>query len=415
MDFNQLFNEVNSGYYGSYGGAFIPEILQTSITQLEKLFNELKKAPSFIEEYESVLRDYTCYPTPISYLSNLSEFLGGAKIFVKREDLNQTGSHKLNNVIGQGLLTKRLNKSRVIAETGAGQHGFATATMAARLGLKCRIYMGSLDVERQRSNVFWMEQLGAEVIAVEEGQKTLKDAINEALRDWVNFMEDTNYIFGTACGPHPFPEIVSFFQSFIGKNAYEQMQKIVGKVPEKIFACVGGGSNAIGLFSGFLNEKSQLIACEAGGKSNILGEHASRLSCKEATVGVAHGYKSYFLQDGDGNMLPTSSISAGLNYIGVSPILAYLHDKGRVESRSVRDSEVIESLKMLIEKEGLIPALESSHAFVEAIKDAPKMSKDEIILVNMSGRGDKDIFTIAEALNDKKWKEFIKKKSRDYE
>ena len=403
------------GYYGSYGGCFLPEILHSTIEELQEGFRAARQDPSFWQEYRTLLREYSCRPTPVTYLANLSERLGGARIFVKREDLNHTGSHKLNNVMGQGLLTKRLGKTRVIAETGAGQHGFATATMAAKFGLRCRIYMGAVDVARQRPNVFWMENLGAEVIAVEDGQRTLKDAINEAMRDWATNMADTHYVLGTACGAHPFPEMVSWFQSVIGVEAREQILEAAGKLPDRVYACVGGGSNAIGLFQGFLDDTGvELVGCEAGGFGPGVGKHAARLAYDDASVGVAQGMKTYFLQNTQGNMLETHSISAGLDYIGVNPILVYLWEQGRVRFEAATDAEVAEALRLVMRTEGLIPALESTHAFVRAIREAPAMRKDQVILVNQSGRADKDIFTVAEALGDRKWKQFITAKAAQY-
>jgi tryptophan synthase beta chain len=399
----------NNGWYGEFGGAFIPEILRECIKTLERDFDLCKKDPAFWSEYESILSEYSCRPTPITHLSNISEKLGGAQIYVKREDLNHTGAHKLNNVIGQGLLVKRMGKSRVIAETGAGQHGFATATMAAKFGFKCKIYMGAEDVHRQRPNVFWMERLGSEVEAVMSGTQTLKDAINECMRDWTSSMDDTHYVLGTACGPHPFPEIVSYFQSIIGKEAREQFLKKTDKLPDRVYACVGGGSNAMGLFQGFLDDEVKLVAVEAGGLGLEGDEHAARIASHKGVIGVS-GYKTYFLQDKDGQMKDTHSISAGLDYVGVSPILAHLNKIGRVDFFAATDDEVRDALELTMREEGLIPALESTHAFVQAYKDAPNMSKNESILINMSGRGDKDIFTVAEALKDNKWLEFLKSK-----
>ena len=409
------FENGREGYYGEFGGSFLPEILNTTVQELRDCFYECKKDPDFWTEFVTLMHDYSGRPTPVTYLKNLSEKLGGAQIFVKREDLNHTGSHKINNVMGQGLLCKRLGKKRVIAETGAGQHGFATATMAARMGLECVIYMGAVDVARQRPNVFWMENLGAKVVAVEDGQKTLKDAINECLRDWVTNMEDTHYALGTACGPHPFPEIVSYFQSIIGKEAREQILQMTGKLPNRVFACVGGGSNAMGLFQGFLEDDNvELVASEAGGYGPGLGQHAARLAYKDATVGVAQGYKTFFIQNDDGNMQDTHSVAAGLDYVGVSPILAHLGTSGRVRFEAATDEEVTDSLRLVMSTEGLIPALESTHAFVAAIREAKEMNKDESVLVNMSGRGDKDIFTVADALVDENWKSFIRNKAEEY-
>ncbi len=403
------------GYYGAYGGAFIPEILVATFDELNCAYQEAKADPAFWAEYEALMSSYSCRATPITYAENLTRKLGGAQIYIKREDLNHTGAHKANNVMGQGLLIKRMGKKRVIAETGAGQHGVATATMAARMGLECTIYMGAVDVERQRPNVFWMEQLGANVVPVTEGSQTLKDAINEAFRDWVSNMDTTHYALGTACGPHPFPEMVTYFQSIIGKEAREQMQTIVGRLPDRIYACVGGGSNALGIFSAFLEDKEvELIGVEGGGRGAGIGNHAARLGRNEATVGVAQGYKTYFLQSDEGQMLDTHSVAAGLDYVGVSPILADLHDKGRVRFEAATDEQVVNALKMTVRNEGLIPALESSHAFAQAFLEAPKMRKDEVILINQSGRGDKDIFTVADAIGDPQWELFIQKKAAEY-
>ena len=403
------------GYYGAYGGCFLPEILTSTIEELRECFRACKADPAFWREYVEVMQSYSGRPTPVTRLDNLSRHLGGAQIYVKREDLNHTGSHKINNVMGQGLLCKRLGKTRVIAETGAGQHGFATATMAARFGLECKIYMGAVDVARQRPNVFWMENLGAEVVAVEDGQRTLKDAINECLRDWVTNMADTHYVLGTACGPHPFPEMVSYFQSIIGRESREQIHQLCGRLPDRVYACVGGGSNAIGIFQGFLDDVGvELVGCEAGGLGPGPGGHASRLAYRDASLGVAQGYKTYFLQNEDGNMLETHSIAAGLDYIGVNPILAHLWEQGRVRFEAATDDEVREALQLVMRTEGLIPALESTHAFAQAIAEAPTLARDDIILINQSGRGDKDIFTVADAIEDRAWEAFIRTKAEQY-
>lgn len=403
------------GYYGAYGGCFLPEILTSTIEELRECFRACKADPAFWREYVEVMQSYSGRPTPVTRLDNLSRHLGGAQIYVKREDLNHTGSHKINNVMGQGLLCKRLGKTRVIAETGAGQHGFATATMAARFGLECKIYMGAVDVARQRPNVFWMENLGAEVVAVEDGQRTLKDAINECLRDWVTNMADTHYVLGTACGPHPFPEMVSYFQSIIGRESREQIHQLCGRLPDRVYACVGGGSNAIGIFQGFLDDEGvELVGCEAGGLGPGPGGHASRLAYRDASLGVAQGYKTYFLQNEDGNMLETHSIAAGLDYIGVNPILAHLWEQGRVRFEAATDDEVREALRLVMRTEGLIPALESTHAFAQAIAEAPTLARDDIILINQSGRGDKDIFTVADAIEDRAWEAFIRTKAEQY-
>ena len=409
------FKEGREGYYGQYGGTFLPEILHSTIEELKVEFRKAKADPTFWQEFLALMQAYSGRPTPVTHLANLSSKLGGAQIYVKREDLNHTGSHKINNVMGQGLLVKRMGKKRVIAETGAGQHGYATATMAARFGFESKIYMGAVDVARQRPNVFWMENMGSEVIAVTDGQQTLKDAINECLRDWVTNMDNTHYVLGTACGPHPFPEMVSWFQSIIGREARQQILDQAGKLPDRVFACVGGGSNAIGLFQGFMDDNEvNLIGCEAGGLGPVKGNHAARLAYKDASVGVAQGMKTYFLQNDDGNMLETHSVAAGLDYIGVNPVLVHLWEQDRVRFEAVTDDEVTEALKLSMLTEGLIPALESSHGFAQAIKEAKEMSKDEVIMINMSGRGDKDIFTIADALGDEHWKQFIRNKADEY-
>ena len=406
-----LLTPNTSGYYGDYGGKFIPEILTTTFDELIEAFQEAKADPKFWKEYVNVMQTYSCRPTPVTRLDNFSEMLGGRfEIYCKREDLNHTGAHKANNVMGQGLLVKRMGKSRVIAETGAGQHGVATATMAARFGLDCVIYMGALDVERQRPNVFWMEQLGAEVIPVTDGTATLKDAINAAMRDWAESMENTHYVLGTTCGPHPFPEMVSYFQSLIGEESKTQMQEQAGRLPDRVYACVGGGSNASGIFLPFLeDEEVSLVGVEAGGHGIETGEHAARFA--GGSVGIAQGYKTYFFQNTEGQMLHTHSIAAGLDYIGVSPILSHLHDQGRVRFCASDDDSVIEATKLLIRREGIIPALESSHAFAGLIGEADQIGDGEIILVNLSGRGDKDIFNIAEAMQDEKWQQFIREKA----
>jgi len=403
------------GYYGEWGGAFIPEVLHETFRELNESFEEVKADPGFWQEYEELMSTYSCRPTPLTFAENLSRHFGGAKIYIKREDLNHTGAHKANNVMGQGLLVKRMGKKRVIAETGAGQHGVATATMAAKFGFECTIYMGEEDVHRQRPNVFWMEKLGARVVPVTAGAKTLKDAINEAFRDWVTRMDDTHYVMGTVCGPHPFPEMVAWFQSVIGREAREQVLQYAGRLPSAVYACVGGGSNAMGIFQGFLDDNEvQLVGVEAGGKGIETGMHAARLAGEDASPGIAQGYKTMFLQDGDGQMKDTHSVAAGLDYVGVSPILTDLRDRGRVRFESATDSEVMEALSLTMRREGIIPALESAHAFVRAYGEAGDFSAEEAVVINMSGRGDKDIFTIAHAFDDPSWKEFIKEKGREY-
>ncbi len=404
-----------SGYFGNWGGAFIPEVLHQTFEDLKKEYTKARNDPAFWQEYLSLMSTYSCRPTPLTHAENLSRHFGGAQIYIKREDLNHTGAHKANNVIGQGLLVKRMGKTRVIAETGAGQHGMATATMAARFGFSCTIYMGEVDVQRQRPNVFWMEKMGATVIPVKDGSRTLKDAINEAFRDWVTNIDDTHYVFGTACGPAPFPEMVAWFQSIIGLEAVGQIQAQHGRLPSRIYACVGGGSNAMGIFGRFLQEDGvELVGVEAGGRGLSSGLHATRLSGADASPGVAQGYKTMFLQNGDGQMLETHSVAAGLDYVGVSPILADHWENGRVRFESATDDEVMAALDLTMKMEGIIPALESSHAFVQAFKEAPGLSPAEAIIINMSGRGDKDIFTIAHAFKDPSWKEFIIQRGLEY-
>ena len=405
---------INRRYYGQFGGAYLPEILVSTFDQLVKAFEEAKNDPDFWQEYQEIMSTYSCRPTPITFAENLTKHFGGARIFIKREDLNHTGAHKANNVMGQGLLVKRMKKSRVIAETGAGQHGVATATMAAKFGFKCTIYMGEVDIVRQSPNVFWMERLGAEVIPVKDGTRILKDAINEAFRDWATNMDDTHYVLGTACGPHPFPEMVSYFQSIIGKEARRQIVEREGELPARVYACVGGGSNALGIFNGFFDDPVELVGVEAGGEGLSTGRHASRLASKDGTVGVAQGYKTCFLQNSDGQMKETHSVAAGLDYVGVSPILASLRDEGRVRFEATTNNEVLDAMSFTLKKEGLIPALESAHAFAQAFKEVSDLPEGNIILINQSGRGDKDIFTIADAFADPKWQEFIRKKAEEY-
>ncbi len=403
------------GYYGQFGGAFLPEILVATFDELEAAYRSAKADPSFWREYEALMSSYSCRPTPITAAENLTRHFGGARIFIKREDLNHTGAHKANNVMGQGLLVKRMGKRRVIAETGAGQHGVATATMAAKFGFDCTIYMGEVDVARQRPNVFWMERLGAKVVPVTEGSRTLKDAINEAFRDWVTNMDDTHYVLGTACGPHPFPEMVSWFQSIVGREARRQILEVAGRLPTRVYACVGGGSNAMGIFSGFFDDAAvQLVGVEAGGRGVTSGAHAARLSSPDASIGIAQGYKTYFLQDGDGQMKETHSVAAGLDYVGVSPILAHHKETGRVRFEAATDDEVVAALALTVRKEGIIPALESSHAFAQAFKEAAALSPDDVVLINQSGRGDKDIFTVADAFDDPSWRAFIIEKAEAY-
>jgi tryptophan synthase beta chain len=404
-----------NGFFGNWGGAYIPEVLHQTFEELKEEYAKCRNDPGFWQEYLTLMATYSCRPTPLTYAENLTRHFGGAGIYIKREDLNHTGAHKANNVMGQGLLVKRMGKKRVIAETGAGQHGMATATMAAKFGLDCTIYMGEEDVLRQRPNVFWMEKMGATVVSVKDGSRTLKDAINEAFRDWVTNVDDTHYVFGTACGPAPFPEMVSWFQSIIGIEAAEQIMQYHTKMPKRIYACVGGGSNAMGIFKRFLDESDvELVGVEAGGHGADSGAHAIRLSSPDATPGVAQGYKTMFLQDDDGQMKHTHSVAAGLDYVGVSPILSDLWENKKVRFESATDDEVMQALDLTMKLEGIIPALESSHAFAGAFREVGQLSKDDAIIINQSGRGDKDIFTIAHAFEDPSWKKFIIDRGKEY-
>lgn len=387
----------NKGRYGEYGGQYIPETLMNALIELEKAYEFYKNDPEFNAELDALLREYAGRPSLLYYAEKMTEDLGGARIYLKREDLNHTGSHKINNVLGQMLMAKKMGKKRVIAETGAGQHGVATATAAALMGLDCEIYMGREDTERQALNVFRMELLGAKVHPVDTGTKTLKDAVNEALREWAAHADDTFYLIGSVMGPHPYPEIVRDFQSVIGKEVKRQMKDALGRLPDVLIACVGGGSNAMGLFYDFIPEKSvRLIGVEAGGKGTDTPQNAATIT--NGTVGVFHGMKSYFLQDSDGQIAPVYSISAGLDYPGVGPEHAYLHDTGRAEYVSATDKEAVDAFCYLSRVEGIIPAIESAHAVAYAIKLAPTLPKDKVIVVNLSGRGDKDVAAIARYL-----------------
>jgi tryptophan synthase beta chain len=385
------------GWFGEFGGRFVPETLMHPLEELTEAFEQAIRDPQFHAELEGLLRDYVGRPTPLYFAQRLTEYLGGAKIYLKREDLAHTGAHKINNTIGQALLTKRMGKPRVIAETGAGQHGVATATAAALLGLECVIYMGELDMERQRLNVFRMKLLGAEVVPVRSGSRTLKDAINEALRDWVTNVRTTHYILGSVTGPHPFPKMVRYFQSVIGREAKQQILEQEGRLPDFVVACVGGGSNAIGIFWEFLPyEQVKLIGVEAAGKGLETGEHAASLCA--GTVGVLHGAKTFVLQDDDGQIRDTHSISAGLDYPGVGPEHAFLKATGRASYVAVTDDEALEAFELLAKLEGILPALEPAHALAYAFKLAHQLPKEAIILVNLSGRGDKDVEVVMKAL-----------------
>lgn len=382
------------GYFGNYGGRFVSETLSYALEQLEEQYESLKANPDFQAEFDQDLADYVGRPSPLYHAERWSNHLGGAQIWLKREDLNHTGAHKINNTVGQALLAKHSGKPRVIAETGAGQHGVATATVAARLGLKCCVYMGAEDVQRQAPNVYRMKLLGAEVIPVEAGSRTLKDAMNEALRDWVTNVDDTFYIIGTVAGPHPYPKLVRDFNSVIGREAKRQAQEKIGRLPDALIACVGGGSNAMGLFHPFITEESvAMYGVEAGGDGLVTGRHAAPLNA--GRPGVLHGNRTYLMMDDAGQIIPTHSISAGLDYPGIGPEHSFLKDVGRVKYEIATDKEVIAAFKDLCTFEGIIPALESSHALAFAKRLAPTLSKDKHLVVNLSGRGDKDILTIA--------------------
>ena len=380
-------------HYGIYGGQYVAETLMGPLAELEKAYLESREDAAFRAELESILHDYVGRETPLTHLKRLSAHLGGAQIVLKREDLNHTGAHKVNNTVGQALLARRMGKKRLIAETGAGMHGVATATVAALLGLPCEVYMGAIDVERQAPNVQRMRMLGAKVNPVSEGSATLKDAMNEAIRDWVANCDDTFYVIGTVAGPYPYPQMVRDFQSVIGREARRQMLEKFGRLPDQAIACVGGGSNAIGLFAGFMDDPVKLVGVEAGGKGLASGEHAA--SINGGRPGVLHGAKTYLLETPQGQIIDTYSVSAGLDYPGVGPEHAYLADTGRAEYSVICDDEAIAAFDMLCRFEGIIPALESSHALAEAIKRAPSLPADAILLVNLSGRGDKDMDNIA--------------------
>ena len=385
------------GHFGIYGGRFVAETLMPLILDLEKAYDEAKEDPAFIAELKHLNTHYTGRPSPLYFAERMTEHLGGAKIYFKRDELNHTGSHKINNCLGQILLAKRMGKSRIIAETGAGQHGVASATVCARFGYPCHVYMGATDVERQAPNVFRMKLLGAEVNPVTAGAGTLKDAMNEALRDWVTNVENTFYIIGTAAGPHPYPTLVRDFQSVIGNELREQMMKAEGRLPDTLIACIGGGSNAIGLFHPFLDDENiEIIGVEAGGHGLDTEEHCASLT--GGKPGVLHGNRTYLLQDDDGQIMEGHSISAGLDYPGIGPEHSYLRDTGRVNYVPITDKEALEAFQLCTRLEGIIPALEPSHALAEVIKRAPKMDKDQILVMNLCGRGDKDVFTVGKAL-----------------
>jgi tryptophan synthase beta chain len=396
-----------NGKFGAYGGRYVPETLMPALDDLIEAYEEMRDDLSFRAEFENLLATYVGRPTPLSHAQRLSKHLGGAQIYLKREDLAHTGAHKINNALGQALLAKRMGKQRIIAETGAGQHGVATATACALLGLKCVVYMGTVDMARQEPNVFRMRLLGAEVRGVESGSKTLKDAVNEAIRDWVANVHDTYYIIGSALGPHPYPLICRDFQSVIGREARSQMLAQAGRLPDEVIACVGGGSNAIGIFQSFIDDPVKLIGVEAGGLGIESGKHAARFANLPGShpdtelplskVGVFQGMKTYVLQNSDGQIAETHSISAGLDYAGIGPEHVYLRELERVEYTNATDQATLNAFHTLCRFEGIIPALESSHAVAEALRRAPSMSPDSILLVNLSGRGDKDLNTVLNA------------------
>jgi len=387
----------NKGYFGDYGGRFVPEILMPALDELEAAYKEAKSDPSFWAEFDSLCRDYSGRPTPLYFAERLTKHCQGAQIFLKREDLLHTGAHKINNALGQGLLARRMGKRRIIAETGAGQHGVATATICAKLGLDCVVYMGEEDIERQALNVFRMKLLGAELRPVSSGTKTLKDAINEAIRDWVTNVRDTYYLLGSVVGPHPYPLMVRDFQSIIGKETREQILAKCHRLPDYIIACVGGGSNAIGIFHPFVNDREvKFIGVEAAGKGISTGKHAASLAA--GTVGVLHGAKSYVLQDESGQILGTRSIAAGLDYPGVGPEHSYLKSIGRATYVAVNDKEALKAFQLLCQTEGIVPALEPAHAVSYTTKIAGTLPQDQIIVVNLSGHGDKDMDVVSKAL-----------------
>lgn len=395
------------GHFGEYGGRYVPEMLIPALEELEAAYVAAKKDKSFKKEFADLLKNFSGRPTPLTFAKNLTKKLGGAKIYLKNEGLNHTGAHKITHCIGQALIARRLGKKRLIAETGAGMHGVATATVAAKLGFSCTVYMGEVDVARQRPNVFLMEQLGATVVPVTFGSRTLKDAVNAAIKDYIANVSDTHYLLGSTLGPHPYPTMNRDFQSIVGREIQKQLRELENRLPDYVIACVGGGSNAMGAFYNFIKKTSvKLIAVEAGGVGKKVGEHAARFN--GGSVGVVEGYKSYFLQNSDGQVQKTHSISAGLDYPGIGPELSFLHDTKRIEFVSATDKEALSAVKTLAKEEGIIPALESAHAVAEAIKLAPKLSKDKIIVVNLSGRGDKDLFILTKAFKDKNFYEFMK-------
>lgn len=398
------------GYFGEYGGRYVPEMLQGELELIAQAYDKLKPTQKFKKELHDLHISYNNRPTPLTFASNLTASIGGAKIYLKNEGMNHTGAHKINHCLGQALVAKHLGKKRLIAETGAGQHGLATATVAAKFGFDCTIYMGEIDMKRQRPNVVMMELLGAEVVAVKHGSRTLKDAISATIRDWLQHADDTHYVIGSCLGPDPYPRMNRDFQAVVGQEIHQQL----GNLPDYVVACVGGGSNALGAFFTFLDETTvKLIGVEAGGTGKAYGQHASRFPGAE--IGVMEGYKSYFLQDNDGNTALTSSIAAGLDYVGISPELAQLADSGRVQFERASDSDTLQAVKTLAKYEGIIPALESAHAVAYGTKLAKTLSANKTIVINISGRGDKDLFTIAKHFSHDDFREFLLREIENYE
>jgi tryptophan synthase beta chain len=407
---------TSDGHFGDFGGMYVSEMLMPVMLELSEAFEEAIRDQSFLDELKDLQHNYTGRPTPLYFAKNLTEKMGGAKIFLKNEGLLHTGAHKMNHCLGQGLLAKRMGKTRVIAETGAGQHGLATSTMCAKLGLECVVYMGAKDVARQRPNVFWMENLGAKVVPVRVGGQILRDAINEAMRDLVTNPYDTHYLLGTVCGPHPYPKMNAVFQRIISEEVRMQLQQQTGKErPDAVVACVGGGSNAIGAFFDFLDDDVELIGVEAGGHGTEGTEHAARFakSTTGGSIGVSEGMKSYFLQNEDGQMQDTHSISAGLDYTGVSPIHSWLKEKNRIRFEYSKDDEVIEAWRILARTEGIFPALESAHAVSTGVKKAATMRPDQTLIINVSGRGDKDLFITTKAVGDENFTAFLKQQAEN--
>ncbi|NIM11359.1 MAG: tryptophan synthase subunit beta [Candidatus Aminicenantes bacterium] len=400
-------------HFGDYGGRYVPEMLITALEELENFYMSIKEDGGFQRELEYLMTHYSGRPMPLYFAPNLTKRCGGCKIYLKQEGLNHTGAHKINNVLGQALLAIKMGKGTVIAETGAGQHGLATASAAAKMGLKCKVFMGDVDMRRQYPNVYAMKLMGAEVVPVSYGTRTLKDAVTAALKYWIEHLEDTHYLLGSALGPYPYPLIVRDFQSVIGREVRQQIWEMENRDPDILVACVGGGSNSIGLFYPFLeNEEIEFYGVEAGGLGPEPGNHAVRFGPGGKT-GIIQGYKSYFLQDENGQVLPTHSISAGLDYAGIGPELAYLHDTGKIVFKSVTDEEALEAFQVLCREEGIIPALESAHAIAYALKIAPGYAADKIMVVNLSGRGDKDIFITAKALDRENWFQFLREEVQD--